>query len=340
MPIPRYAAIAVICMLTATPALAEPSFGSVQHGGDRVDITWETPTHVELSNTALRFTQPGTSARSQPLPLRPQHYYRITTKMARGPGSTAAFSIVYRDANNKLVEWAPSWQHKSSTHPNWLPLSPRPQRYVQGFVLPLGATQPRLHLRLDAGDKTHSRWELTDLLFEETQAVTSCHKLSEDLLLGGDFDGAPQNGLPPWWTQWSKNEHNHVELITTASACKQVLRVKPQTTAIVASNYTVAATRGSAYRLSLRARGHGRVELDVHSLSRDRPVPLRVGNASRGTGSFEVNSETWTPLQLDWYAEAPNIASAQVVIAVAAQSAVELDAVELRACEGPKLSSP
>ncbi|HET8933771.1 MAG TPA: hypothetical protein VFN67_10040, partial [Polyangiales bacterium] len=251
-------------------------------------------------------------------------------------------AISYLDADQKPLEWAPNWQLKRATHANWLPLSPRPQHYIQGFVLPLGATQPRLQLRLDKTDKAlgpASRWDLTELSIVEVSAAASCKRLSADRQLGGDFEGTPKDGLPAFWVQWSRGENNHVELIDTQTPCQHVLRIQPGTQALVATTYLVPVTPGSAYQISVRARGRGRVALDAHSLSRDRPTPQRVGNSTfdaHGINTFEVASDTWTQLSQVWFAEAPNVASTQVMIAVDALTAVEIDAVELHEC----VSSP
>jgi hypothetical protein len=337
----KYPAIVALALI-ALPTRADsggPSFGSIQHGTEATAIQWENPTNIELSSDALRLSRPGSFARSQPLPLQPLQYYRVSTRMAREPGGTAHFAIAYLDAQGKSVEWIPSWQLKSASRPCWLPLSPHLQRYVQGFVLPLGATKPQLLLRLDAGEKAlgaHIRWEVAQLRFEATHPVASCKQLGADRLLGGDFEGARQGELPAWWQQWSLTPDNHAELIKSQDARKHVLRVKPETIALLASSYVVPVVRGSAYQISLMARGHGRIELDLHSLTLDSPTPLRVGNATRS--ALEVHSEDWTQLSQEWFAEAPNIASAQVVITVMARTGVELDAVELRPCRGT--SSP
>jgi hypothetical protein len=144
--------------------------------------------------------------------------------------------------------------------------------------------------------------------------------------------------MPAFWVQWSRGDHDRVELIDTKTACKHALRIQPGTRVFVASSYLVPVTPGSAYQISVRARGHGRVDLDAHSLSRDRASPQRVGNSTRPLATFQVASDEWTPLEQLWFAEAPNVSSAQVMIIVEAQTEVEIDAVELRACEA--LSSP
>lgn len=328
----------VACSLALTTARSAADSGNLRSFGsvDGTPIVWEEPQNVELTNDALRLTRPGSVVRSQPLPLRPLQYYRINTRMARGPGSSPQFSIVYLDARGKTIEWLPSWQLKGSARPGWLPLSPGSQRYVQGFVLPLGAAQPRLQLRLGASDRglePYSRWEISELQLQATgKTLPRCEQLGEDRLLGGDFEGAPHDGLPAWWAQWLGKGHHRVETVASDATRKHVLCTKPSSRTLLASTYLVPVTPGSAYRVTLMARGHGRVELDVHSLSHDKPTALRVGNATRGTGGFEVNTDHWAQLSQVWFAEAPNIASAQVVIDINADRAVEIDAVELRPC--------
>jgi hypothetical protein len=301
-------------------------------------IAWEATPNAELSSDMLRLTKPGTSIRSLPLELKPLELYRVHVKLARGPGSVARLSITYLDAQCKPREWQPAWQHKGRGHPNWQPLSPRAQHYVQGFVLPRGAHCVRLQLQLDGNDDALASYHhatLTQLSIEAERPVVCCERVGADLLLNGQLELPAREGLPSSWSQWSLTADNHVERIQLPDepARSHVLRVKPGTTALLASSYLVAVTPGSAYRLSLLARGKGRIELDIHSLSSDRPTPLRVGNNTREPPYFDIQTDQWTKLSQDWIAEAPNVASAQAVITVNATAAIEVDAIELRPYE-------
>lgn len=321
--------------LAADSATQDRSFGRVQQAGGEHPIRWEPSPEVEFSQRTLRFSRAGSVLRSELLPLTPLVLYRVTAMIARGPGAVPRFAITYVDARGKTVEWVPNWQHKHATHANWLPLSPRAQRYVQGFVLPQGASEARLTLQLGVGDKAlakYSHWTLRELRFDALAQVTCCERAGEDLLLNGAFDAASNDGLPQWWGQWGMSPENRVEL-RDDPARKRVLRIKPATSVQLASRYLVPVTPGRAYKLSLLARGQGKIELDVHTLSRDRPTPLSVGNGTRGLDSFAVQAADWQLVSTVWFAEAPNAALANVVIAISAHSAVEIDSVELRPFE-------
>jgi hypothetical protein len=321
--------------VAADGGAGEAGFGSVLEAGGERAIRWEDLSQVEVAATQLRLVRAGSSIRSEPLALTQLQLYRIGIVMGRGPGSTPRFAITYLDAHGKTLEWLPAWQHKTLAHVNWLPLSPHAQRYMQGFVLPLGATQPRLVLRLEPGDKAlarYSHWTISELRIEALRKVACCERIGDDRMLNGDFELGASEWLPKHWVQWAPSPENRVELIELRDepARKHVVRFRPRTAAQLASSYLIPVTPGNAYRFSLLVRGRGHVELDVHSLSRDRPVPLRVGNNTRGAGSFEVDTSTWRELSTVWLAEAPNLAHAHVVVAVSAQTTIEIDAVELR----------
>jgi hypothetical protein len=337
----RVRALAVLlclCLCTAPDVAADSGtlppaqFGIVQNASTSNAILWQDPSQVELTPQTLRFTRPGATLRSEQLPLKPLQRYRISATMARGPGSTPRFAITYRDAGGKPSEWTPAWQHKNAPHANWLPLSPHTQRYVQTFVLPQGASQPRLVLRLDASHEKvlarYDHWTLNDLRFESAGPVTCCKRLGDNLLWNGDFEQSSEP-LKQWSQAGTQLELIHLEDV----AFKRVLRVRPGTSAQLFSRYNAPVVSGRAYRLSLKARGQGRVELDVHSLTRDTPVPLRVGNHTSDAGQFDVHTSAWQEVSTVWFAEAPNVTLANVVIAVTAQAEMELDAIELRPFE-------
>jgi hypothetical protein len=343
MHLPSTTARAVLCLwLCSAPRAAADSgtrtpaqFGSVQHGGDTSAIVWQDPSQVELTAHSLRFTRPEATLRSEPLPLAPLQHYRISTTMARGPGSTPRFAITYLDAHGTTNEWTPAWQHKNAPHANWLPLSPHTQRYVQGFVLPQGASQPRLVLRLDPSHEKalarYDHWTLSDLHIEAARPVTCCNRIGNNLLWNGDFESSEPLQQ---WSQAGATAENQVELIYLSDASfKHVLRIRPGASAQLFSRYNAPVNSGHAYRLSLRVRGQGRVELDAHSLTRDKPVPLRVGNHTSHAGHFDVHTRAWQEVSTVWFAEAPNVTLADVVVAVTAHTALEIDAIELRPFE-------
>lgn len=334
---------ALLCLwLCTAPRVAADSgnqalaqFGSVQHASDTSAIRWQDPSQVELTAEALRFTRPGATLRSEPLPLAPLQHYRIRTSMARGPGSIPRFAITYLDARGKPSEWTPAWQHKHAPHANWLPLSPHTQRYVQGFVLPQGASQPRLVLRLDTSKEKalarYDHWTLSELHIEAANQVTCCQRVGDNLLWNGDFESSEP--LKQWSHPGATPEERVELLLLDDAAFKHVLRIKPGASAQLFSRYNAPVISGRAYKLSLKARGQGRVALDAHSLTGNTPLPWRVGNHTNDAGHFDVHTRTWQELSTVWFAEAPNVALADVVVVITAQTALEIDAIELRPFE-------
>jgi|GEM_PF-4372315 len=331
------AALLYLWSCTAPHAAADSGataaqFGSVQNASTTTAIHWQDASQVQLTTQTLRFTRPGATLRSEPLPLTPLQRYRISTTMARGPGSTPRFAITYLDAQGKTNEWTPAWQHNNAPHANWLPLSPHTQRYVQGFVLPQGASQPRLAMRLDASQEKalarYDHWTLSNLRLEAAGPITCCNRVGDNLLWNGDFEESSEP-LKHWSQAGATPELIHLD----DDAFKHVLRIRPGTSVQLFSRYNAPVISGRAYRLSLKVRGQGQVELDAHSLTRDKPVPLRVGNHTSDAGHFEAHTPAWQELSTVWFAEAPNVTLAEVVVAIAAHSELEIDAIELRPFE-------
>ena len=329
---------ALLAACSSTRAESLPQFGVVVRGSELQAITWEMTASSELSDKSLVLTQPLAAARSAELPLAPLQLYEVYARMGRWPGTAARFTISYLDAQGRPQAWSPTWQLPGAVRPNWLPLSPHSQMYVQGLVLPPGASQPHLELKLDAPANAqlarYSRWELSELRIEARGAVRCCEQLGPNRLLGGALDTPVYSGFPLGWTQWSLDASNRLELceLSDGSVPKRVLRAKPGKIAILASTTPVPVTRGSAFRIAVRVRGEGRVQLSAHALSADRPLLLRVGN----TGSerqFDVHAGHWTELSMPWFAEAAHIASVQVYVALDARGEMELQAVELRPYE-------
>lgn len=328
----------IICSILAAcggaHADAPASFGRI----DAQSIQWQELTHAALSGASLTLTRPPAVARSAELPLRPLTLYDVSASMARGPGSGLRFELTWQDAQDKPHTWSPVWQLPGAPHPIDLPLSPRAQHYVQGLVLPPGASRPQLLLRLDASPLPqlvrYSRWELQQLQFVARGAVRCCERQGDDRLARGDLEGPLADALPLGWQQWGAGPDNRLELVDLKDepARQHVLRLAPGKRALLAASVPVPVERGRAYRVSLLARGSGEVSLHVIAASREPPLAVRVGNA--GTQSdFEVHTRGWTELHAPWFAEAVHVASARVVIALLARDTLEIDGIELRPYE-------
>jgi hypothetical protein len=315
-------------------AHAQSSFGSVQADGRTTEILWEPTNAARISRDSLLMLEPGTSIRSSVLPLRALKLYDIAAIMRRGPGTSVEFAVVYLDPTGKEQRWMPAWQAPSMTRPAGTPLAPRASPYLQGFVLPAGASRARVELRIERSHERrvapYSSWEFTRLDFVERQAVACCDRTGADLLVGGDMETPLQAGLPIGWSQWNEQPNNRIERVELPREPerKHVLRFKAGTGSLLASTLDVRVTRGTAYRVSLRARGKGDVQVVVHALMRDAPVPIRIGNAL--TVVHTVASTNWTQTESVWFAESPGVQAAQLVLAVTARSDLEIDAIELR----------
>jgi len=278
---------------------------------------------------------PG-SARSAQLPLSPLQLYEVSATMARGPGSALRFAITYVDARGKPQEWYPTWQLPAAVRSSAQPLSPRAQAYVQGFVLPPGASQARLLLRLDPAQQPqlarYSRWELTALRIEALQSVRCCQRLGADRVPAGDFEGPPEDGMPLGWQQPGRTPDDRLQLVTSNDPARGHVLQAAGRGKYLASSAQVPVTRGQAYRLSLQARGRGQIQLVVHALSRELPMQQRVTNG-RTPHSFDLQTSQWTELSAIWFAEEAHIAAAQPVIVLLPQTELEVDAIELRPLE-------
>lgn len=319
-------------LCAASGLASELTFGSVHDAASAVGIRWEGSQQVELSSERLRLAGPGAAIRSAALPLQPLRYYRVHATMERGPGSKPRITISYLTSEGKTIEWQPAWQHQHRPHADWLPLSVHVQRYVQGFVLPRGASEPRLNLRLEPTDPNLARynhWTLHALRIEARHEVACCEHVGANLLWNGDFQPS-SDGLPNEWTLWGATAGNSVQLIESSP---RALQIKAGSTVHLFSRYFAEVTPGRAYRISVRARGHGRVGLNAHSHTQRKPIPLRVGNHDHGRDPIDVRSDTWQEVSSVWFAEAPHTALADVVVSIAAHSTLEIASVELRPFE-------
>lgn len=344
----RRATCCVVIAITQLVSWSPPShvnadstamFGSVQSEQQQVPLTWEPADGAEISVDSLRIDKPGVTVRSRVLALRPLHLYDVTATIRRGPGANAQVSIVYLDARGQQHTWSPVWQLPGTTRPNWVPLSPRLQRYTQGFVLPAGARDAHVSLAVGATTATPvttqanlaalTQLELTALVFTDRQVVPCCHALGRNALSDGELEGASQSPAPTGWSVLQRQGSAALVTLEHDAVRKQVLRVQAGSTLILISEFPVAVARGTAWQLSLWARGQGQVGLWAHSLDGDRFVPVRV--AALDTPQQSVDASRWTALQTVWFAEPPGIQSAQVVLYLAAaQHDLEIDTVELK----------
>jgi len=333
---PLTLAVGLLCAaLSSAQDASAALFGSVQRGESHHAIEWSGASEPDITPAALRLTRPGQVVRSQVLPLRELHLYEIRATMRRLPGTREQFAIVYTDSQGRERRWRPVWQFPESARVDWLPLSAASEAYVQGFVLPPGARAVHLELRIDAAQPSglgEFLWELTRLELRENAKVACCNRLGPDRLAGGNLELGEQGGLPIGWTRWGAREDKHIELALLSDPARQhVLRVTAGGHALFASVTEVPVTRGSAWQISMWARGKGHVALFAHPLRGLSPQLVRVGFPQ--STEYAIDSRDFRRLTALWFAEAPGIEAAQVAISVTAQTDVEIDSIELRAHE-------
>lgn len=322
------------CASLAQTAEAQAYFGSVQVAGRTSEITWDPAHAAQLSRDSLLIVEPGALVRSAALPLRALQLYDITATMRRGPGSQLEFAVVYVDQHGKEQRWLPSWQAPTAVRPAGTPLAPRSATYLQSLVLPLGARRVHLELKLERSQERqlarYASWELTQLEFVERRAVACCEHTGPNLLVGGDLETPVQAGLPIGWSAWNPGPKNRIELVTSAREpeAKHMLRFHAGVGTLLASTPELDVTRGTAYRISLRARGEGDVQVVVQALVRNEPLPIRIGNLT--TVVHTIASRTWVRVESVWFAEPPGIEAAQLVLAVTTRSQLEIDAIDFR----------
>ncbi|MET0384722.1 MAG: hypothetical protein ABW321_02125, partial [Polyangiales bacterium] len=332
-----------LLLTSSLGATGLPSFGSLQSGPTRQAIQWQ-PAAAEITPQALRITQPGVSVRSSELPLVAGQLYDLTTTMRSGPGSRIDFAIAYTDAEGKAQTWRAVWQMPDAARPNWLPLPPRAQRYVQGFVLPRGAKHARLELSLapaqDAALAKYEHWELTELTLTTRAAIPCCGRVGDNLLHGGDLAGTLTEGMPRGWSWLQRANTATIERVAAAlpthtgknspsakpNAPTPALRVRAGSDVLLAAD-PVRVARGRAYHIALWVRGRGTLEVLAHPLSADRPQALRVGAPQ--AHDLPLTAAGWSHIERVWFAEAPHVAYAQLTLHVKAESDVELAAIEL-----------
>lgn len=295
-------------------------------------IRWESTNGVSVTDHVLLLTNPATRIVSAPLPLRPLRWYDLSVTMRRGPGTRESFAVVFTDDQGQQQRWQPRWQFPNASRPDWFPISPGRQRYVQGLVVPAHTKSAHLELAVDqptsANLASNTLWEISDLEFAEHSTIRLGKSLGINRLVGGgDMELGSSAGMPTGWTQWGQPIPNTVQIVAVDNAAqgRHVLRVT--TNAILAAT-PVPVTPGSAWRISLSARGRGKFQVMAHSLNDEQPLPLRVGDPQ--SRDYVFDSTTWRHIEQDWFGEAPGLHSAQVVINVMPGPVLELDHIQFQ----------
>lgn len=327
------AALSLSSVLPKTSGLAQVSrgsFGTLQEGARTIDIDWNVGASTWVDRASITL-EAGGRLSSTALSLRPLRLYEVRTTMRRDPGLQVRFQVVYVDEHGAERRWSAIWQSAHAGRPDWLPVAPLPQDYVQGFVMPLGASNARIELSADVptnGVRVEgARWHLGKLALVASTSIACCEATGPNRLLGGDMETPARDDLPIGWAQWGAREMVQTDLLELSDpAHHHVIRVKAGKGALLASTAEVPVAPGSAWRISFKARGHGTISSLAHPLG---DGPIRVGDPQ--LVPFQISSQTWQELDAVWFAEAPGTRLAQVLLQINAERDLEIDDVKFLA---------
>ncbi len=253
-------------------------------------------------------------------PLEPLRLYQIALVGRRGPGTGLSVAVNYSDAAGTAASRSIVFQLRSGPRPNYWPLAPFRQEYVQQFCLPPGARRAVLQLGLTGhAEAGFNFFELAGLAITAGATVPLGEHYGPNLLPGGDLPPAGGRGvLPPAWGTWGQAPET-MEIVARDAADpappggKGILRIGPGKSFILAAP-DVPIEPGRAYRVSFWVRGKADLGIGVHALENIRPYPLRVGDPQ--VRSFHVESATWTRCECVWFAESLYAAAGQMFISI------------------------
>ena len=213
-----------LAILTAgvSTAAPPPTFGMVRFkDGAVVPIVWQPAAGVSVSTAALRFDSKGV-IRSGQLPLQPLRLYDIAAALRRGPGTRNHFAIVFEDACGVQHQRVPMWEYPDASRPEWFPVSPYRQPYVQGLILPPGTRRVWLELAVDGPETPelapYLAWEVTSLEVCEREPVPFGKEPGANRLEEGNIQSpVPGTKVPAGWTIWGQGSGQLDILETTAA---------------------------------------------------------------------------------------------------------------------------
>jgi len=327
-----------ICVCAAAVRGAEQprTFGRIRAADDTVhSIAWQAAPGVSVTGGVLRFTTPGASIKSVALPLHPLRLYDMAVTMRRGPGTRIRFMTAFEDDKGTRGQRGPVWQCPERSRANWFPLSPYRQRYVQGLVLPPRTKRVWLELKMDGPEKPeltpYTGWDLFDLEFVERQAVPLGARPGVNHLPEGSMESMGAGNVPAGWGVWGQGA-DRLQVVEArapdrAPHGRHFLRVRPGRCILLAAR-NVPVKRGTAWRMSLWARGKGSMSMMAQLLDGRKPQPYRVGDAQGY--NFTVDGAAWKQFDALWFAESPHVKNAQVVVVFCAEKGLDVDHVEFR----------
>jgi hypothetical protein len=262
------------------------------------------------------------------LGLEPLRLYRVLLESRRGPGCGLSVDIHFADAEGKSASRNMVFQLARGPRPNYWPLAPFRQQYVQQFCLPPGAHDATLHVSVTGHPEAgHNFVDLYDVALTAAAKVPFGAQLGPNLLHWSDLRSADgRGGLPPGWGIWGRRP-DKMDFVPTSAAAPSHLRIGPGPGFILAAP-DVPIEPGRAYRVSFRARGKADVGIGVHALENVNPYPLRVGDPQ--AKPLHVEAAAWTKYESLWFAESLYAASGQLFISINPQTELLLGDISLR----------
>jgi hypothetical protein len=276
------------------------------------------------------------TAETAPLPLQPLRLYHLALICRRGPGTGVHVAVNYTAADGKPAVRNIVFELPGSPRPNYWPLAPYRQEYVQCFCLPPGAHNGSLQWTLAGHPEAGFNYvDLYALSLTVVARVPFGDTLGPNLLPGGDMESGGSAGLPAGWSTWV-NTPAKMELVRLDAAGRgphggaRFLRIAPGKNFILAAQ-DVPVQQGRAYRVSFWTRGKADVGVGVHALENVSSHPSRVGDPQ--PIALRVDSTAWSRHEYLWFAESLYAARGQLFIAINPQTELHLDDVAIQQIE-------
>jgi hypothetical protein len=342
----RVSFFALVLLLGAGHAVDAQSPGALTlgtlAGGEAAPsaITWTFQgVSASLREGALHLEvapQQRATAQTDALPLQPLRLYHLSLKSRRGPGTGFRVAVNYTGADGKPASRNIVFELPGSPRPNFWPLAPFRQEYVQQFCLPPAAHNSSLQMAL-AGDP-QAGFNFVDLYALSLTVVTKVpfgRNLGPNLLPGGDMESVDSAGLPQGWTTWVSTPAK-MEIVAEDAAGRgphggaHYLRIAPGKNFILAAR-DVPIQQGRAYRISFWTRGKADLGVGMHALENIHPYPTRVGDPQ--PISLRVDSTAWSRHESLWFADSLYAASGQLFISINPQTEFHLDDVAIQRIE-------
>jgi hypothetical protein len=325
--------------LAQSPA-AGPLGALVAADGTRLPLSWtckgvDAAMRAGVLHLEIEAKKHGT-AQTAMLPLEPLRLYDLSFTCRRGPGTGLSVSVSYTGADGKPASRNIVFQLRDAPRPNYWPLAPYRQEYVQRFCLPPGAKDASLQLALTGHPDAGLNFvDVYGVSLAAGAKVPFGENLGPNLLTWGDMESADDSGVPWGWSTWV-NKPAKMDVVRRDAAGRgphggeRFLGIAAGKGFILAAG-ELPIEAGRAYLISFWTRGKADLGVGVHALEHVHPYPTRVGDPQ--PRPFRVDGTTWTRHEYLWFAESLFAASGQLFISISPQTELHLDDVKFQRIE-------